>query len=148
MRSTEKSKKGAMVMTTQVTEHKVALEQELVVAKRLAETRQEAYQQHLTPQGEAPPGFRAHSRGRKNSLRLWILAREAVGPIEAKLEAAKAAEAESEREAMAKNIETERLASEVETLEVELKGNPIPIIMEKARELESKRAQLEAYRDY
>ena len=126
----------------------MALERELVVAKRLTEAREEAYQRSITPQGEAPPEFRVHGRGRENSLRLWILAREAVGPLEAKLEAAKVAEAASERIVMARNIEMDRLESEVETLEEELEGNPILIIMDKARELESKRAQLEAYRDY
>ena len=47
---------------------------------------------------------------------------------------------------MARNIETETLKSEVEALEEELEGNPIPIIVEKAGQLARKRAQLEVYR--
>ena len=66
-------------MTTQVTETGTRLDQELVMARRLAAKRQEAYQRSMKPQGEAPPAFHAHGRGRANSLRQWILAREAIG---------------------------------------------------------------------
>ena len=75
-------------MTIQLMEERTRLEQELVVARSMSARREEAYQRSMTPQGEAPPEFRAHGRGRENTLRLWILAREAIGPLEEKLVAA------------------------------------------------------------
>lgn len=128
-------------MVTETMERRTALEEELAEAKRLTARREVDYQRTLTTSGETPPsGFHAHGRGRQNAERLWILAREAVPHLEARLAAAKDAETEAERKVMRGNIALSSSKAEV----VALAECLFDLVThdEQVHELKVKRAQL------